>query len=393
MKNLKFNFFLAIIFILLTFNNSDLFSQLNEEPIVIGKRIQIDSKTLKEKRLIQIFLPESYSDSTKKYPVLYVLDGNNNSPTASIIVKSKSRYNAHFPEMIIVGINNVNRSRDYSFPDGADKIMNFISDELIPFIDSTYRTENFRILFGHSATGSFCLYSLPKAKDLFNAYIILSPAIAHETEYIVKYNLRKFITETDKLDKKMYIGFADNDRYENDVFKASYMYLDSLFNSVSIKMLKMKLDILDREDHWSENLIGMYKGLDFIFYSWRVPMETMIKGDIIQLRKHIDSLTTIYGHKHKYPEEILSFYGNEGYLQGHTEGLFTNKEPLFESAIEIFKINIENYPNSSSAYFDLGNAYLLKGDKKEAKVNFIKALEINPENKRAKDILKKIEGE
>jgi predicted alpha/beta superfamily hydrolase len=375
----------------------DLFAQMSEEPIVLGKRVKFFSKTLNEQRPIQIFLPESYSDSTKKYPVLYVLDGYSNSQIASLYTKRKSSYNAHFPEMIVIGINNVNRDRDFSLINNkADKILAFIKDELIPFIDSTYRTEQYRILFGHSLTGNFCLYTLPKVSDLFNGYIILTPAIEWEQAYLGKKNLKDFLSKAKELNKKIYIGFAEDDRYNNECYKASFLWLDSLFKSVSIKKLDFKLDVIEREDHWSEPLMGLYKGLDFIYYPWRLPMNIMVIGDIAKLRVHIDSISKVYGYTQKYPEELLSFFG-EAYLDYYDpkkekyNGTFKHTKPLYESAIEIYKLNLENYPNSSNAYYELGNAYMLKGDKKSAIQNFKKALQINPKHKQANDNLEKLE--
>lgn len=62
----------------------------------------------------------------------------------------------------------------------------------------------------------------------------------------------------------------------------------------------------------------------------------------------------------------------------------------FETAIEVFKINVALYPKSSNVYDSLGEAFLLKKDTVTAKNNLKKALSINPENRSAKRMLKKI---
>ncbi len=62
----------------------------------------------------------------------------------------------------------------------------------------------------------------------------------------------------------------------------------------------------------------------------------------------------------------------------------------YDSAIEVFKINVVLYPNSSNVFDSLGEAYLLKKDTVNAETNFKKALSINPENKSAKRFLNKI---
>ena len=60
------------------------------------------------------------------------------------------------------------------------------------------------------------------------------------------------------------------------------------------------------------------------------------------------------------------------------------------SAIEIFKINVELYPNSSNVYDSLGDAYLKAKDTTNAEINYRKALGINPENRNAKKNLERI---
>lgn len=62
----------------------------------------------------------------------------------------------------------------------------------------------------------------------------------------------------------------------------------------------------------------------------------------------------------------------------------------YESAIEVFKINVVLYPKSSNVYDSLGEAYLKNKDTINAKIYFKKALAINPENRSAKRYLKKI---
>jgi tetratricopeptide (TPR) repeat protein len=65
----------------------------------------------------------------------------------------------------------------------------------------------------------------------------------------------------------------------------------------------------------------------------------------------------------------------------------------FDSALEVFKINVVLYPNSSNVFNSLGEAHFLKKDTATAIVNFKKSLAINPENRSSKRFLKKITKE
>src|SRR5438094_8522008 len=51
-----------------------------------------------------------------------------------------------------------------------------------------------------------------------------------------------------------------------------------------------------------------------------------------------------------------------------------------KEAIEIFKLNVEVYPQASNAYDSLGEAYMVHGDKELAIVNYKKSLELDPKN-------------
>lgn len=61
-----------------------------------------------------------------------------------------------------------------------------------------------------------------------------------------------------------------------------------------------------------------------------------------------------------------------------------------KEAIEVFKLNVELYPNSANAYDSLGEAYLNSGNSKNAIKNYKKSLELNPENNNAREMLKKL---
>lgn len=68
------------------------------------------------------------------------------------------------------------------------------------------------------------------------------------------------------------------------------------------------------------------------------------------------------------------------------------KMKRWEDAIEIFKLNVESYPQSANVYDSLGEAYSIHGDIEAAIRNYQKAVELNPKNTNAVGILKKLRG-
>ena len=61
------------------------------------------------------------------------------------------------------------------------------------------------------------------------------------------------------------------------------------------------------------------------------------------------------------------------------------------NAIEIFKLNIKEFPDSYNVYDSMGEAYAIAGENDLAIKNYKKSLELNPQNKNAEDMIKKIE--
>ncbi len=178
---------------------------------------------------ILVSVPDDYNSITMKYPVLYVLDGD----IAFGMAASISRYlqiGNNIPETIVVGIGygSLNKSvvkkrnRDYR-PDqtgGADNFLEFINKELIPYIDSNYRTiPDDRTIIGYSLGGLFCLYTLFTSPENFSCYIIGSPNLSWDNYSIYSYEEKS----PEKIgDKKLNIFISvgseeSEDRYFNPV--------------------------------------------------------------------------------------------------------------------------------------------------------------------------------
>jgi uncharacterized protein len=114
--------------------------------------------------------------------VLYVLDGESHflHTTGSVGFLSS---HGEIPELIVVAITSTIRIRDFTQTDwsthwigggGAVNFKSFLSDELLPTVEKNFRTNGFRILTGHSASGQFALYCLTSEPDLYSMRILHS---------------------------------------------------------------------------------------------------------------------------------------------------------------------------------------------------------------------------
>lgn len=134
--------------------------KVEEDQIIIGNVDSLYSETLVQGRPIWVYFPRSAEDPGRKFPVLYLLDGNVHfySATGMLQQLSVANGNTISPEMVVVAIPNTNRIRDltpstvgYSpSSGGAENFTTFIEKELIPFIDKKYPTTPYRTILGHS---------------------------------------------------------------------------------------------------------------------------------------------------------------------------------------------------------------------------------------------------
>lgn len=149
---------------------------------------------LNRNRRIWIYLPHSYTNTNKKYPVLYMHDGQNlfDHATAGFgewgVDEALDTLGAQFGEMIVVAVDHGGEKRinEYSpfdtdqFGKGeGDAYVDFLVQTLIPYINNHYRTKKsarFTALAGSSMGGLISYYALLKYPDRFGLAGVFSPA-------------------------------------------------------------------------------------------------------------------------------------------------------------------------------------------------------------------------
>lgn len=126
-------------------------------------------------------------------------------------------------------------------------------------------------------------------------------------------------------------------------------------------------------------------GVSEITYPFRringkFPLDYIAEGNYKEAKKAFQN------EKEKFPNSPIVSESNINRL-----GYDQIRDGNLESAIEIFKINVEFYPESANVYDSLGEAFLELGMKEEALINYKKAYSLNPENTNAKKIIDQIE--
>jgi len=195
------------------------YSQNDGDLLSIATYRKISSTILNEERTVAVSLPYLYDRLGKRYPVLYVLDGEYLN-LASFIGMARFFSPHRIPEMIIVGVLNTHRNRDLfataveglpdTKEDGALRFLSFLSRELIPYIDANYRTTAHRTIYGESAGAQFALFSLLTDPEVFDAYLASSPVIGYSDRVLLD-KAEAFFQPGRALNKSLCIYYGTTD--------------------------------------------------------------------------------------------------------------------------------------------------------------------------------------
>lgn len=239
----------------------------------------IHSQIIDDDYYLYIKLPKSYKDSDKLYPVIYLLDGDISFTMAWSTVRYL-QYGKHLPEVIIVGIGYGSllsseeenmRERDYTiskFRDredsgGGKNFLNFLKSELIPYIDSEYRSKpDERIINGYSLGGLFVIYAFLNEYNLFNGSIAGSPYLSSDIEHL-REQLKKSSEHLKNSNSRLFISYGsleDEDLYINPI--------DNIvkdLNEIQLKKTNIQKRIFEGGSHFTCPSEAMVYGLKFVF--------------------------------------------------------------------------------------------------------------------------------
>jgi len=166
------------------------------------------------------------------------------------------------------------------------------------------------------------------------------------------------------------------------------------FNTVIVRMVddKRLIVLLDNEEH-GQNLDRIARGLMSVLYDQPVDNPKQLIADTLSdtiFEKDVASAIARY-RELKTGKTAAEYDFGEDQLNRLGYQLLQQKKVT--GAIEIFKLNVEMYPQSSNVYDSLGEAYMVNGDKELSIANYKKSLELDPNNANAKVKLGSLTGE
>lgn len=250
-------------------------------------RIEFGSPITGTEYEIYVQLPHGYFESDKRYPVFYVMPGRGGIAGHRQFVLPLLRQ-GDIPEAIFVGVdqlpqrgpsffgisalgNGNTRTRDYTFvkkegqetvTGGAPDFLAFFRDNIIPFIDATYRTlPGDRGLGGHSLEAHFVMFVAMTEPDLFQRYVVSSPAL-HATDFTMVDLEEDLAQRRNDLPISLYLSAG---QLEEQNFLHGWQVMTDALERSDYTGFRFKSELHPERNHASVVTDAAHSGLIFVY--------------------------------------------------------------------------------------------------------------------------------
>ena len=184
-------------------------------------------------RKVSIYLPKDYAGSEKRYPVLYMHDGQHLFDEATSLGRSgpvewkvDETIDSSGSSVIVVAIDHATdyevRQQEYLVNSGKGtpdpkgwKYLHDIVHTLKPHVDLKYRTlagVQHTTMLGSSLGGLLTLYAGLAYPQVFGTAAIFSPSIWMDEENLYRYAAEKLGMEVDRKEQEFYFYIGDRER-------------------------------------------------------------------------------------------------------------------------------------------------------------------------------------
>lgn len=320
---------------------------------------------LDQSRDLKIQLPRNYNKNEKKtYPLILVLDGDYLFEPVTGNVDYFS-YWEDMPESIVVGIvQRKTREEDcrydlaqYLPENKGAEFYEFIGQELLPYIDKTYRTAALKIVVGHDLTANFINYFMFKDNPIFQGYITLSPELAPPMKERIESALSNVKTDT-----WYYLATGTNDA-EN--IKNDLIELNDKLKTIENENLNYFFDNFKESSHYT--LVGkaIPRAMEAMFEIYRPISKKTYKEVILELGEE----SSPYDYLEDLYQTTERLYGIKREIRINdfiAVSTAIEKKELWEELEPLGNLAIKEHPETMLGYYYLGLGYEQLGEPKKA---------------------------
>jgi predicted alpha/beta superfamily hydrolase len=317
----------------------------------------VHSDQLNSPRELKIQLPRNYDPKAERvYPLIVVLDGDYLfEPVAGNV--DYQTYWEDIPECFVVGVNQeIYKKTDFehdeegNLTENGENFYAFLAKELIPYLEQKYKVSAFKVIVGHDEGANFINHFLLKNKDLFRAYISLSPDLEEETTDKIKPQLASLNEET------FYYLATGSEDFKS--IKAEVLESNEKLKTVDNKKLKYTFHNFVDANHYSLVGMGIPKALNVIFTRYKP----------IDGKEYREKILTYDGSPYDY---LIKKYDDIKYFYGFKKQLTENdiraiaaaskKKDDLTSLENLALLVKEEYPKSMLSAYYMGMYYEKEG--------------------------------
>lgn len=284
---LRFSHYLFIVWALATF-------QLQAKEVT--KEITIHSDIAKQDLTFHITFPQNYeSDGTTRYPALYTTSGKSRLKVLESQVKWLSHVGfAPLPQVFFISLPSINADKFTTASGSLYSLTTQVYEkEVIPYIEKNYRTQPYRVIEGFSSNANQLLYIFIEKPQLFNAYMVFSPALGLDKSSLVE----KFLTK--KADdryqhRSLYLSLGS---FEEN--KATFERIDNhliTWSASNITGLEIWTEDLSNKNYLSAPVVGFTNAAEKIFSDRQPNAKLFVKTGVMGVEQHFNKLHKKYGY-------------------------------------------------------------------------------------------------
>ena len=331
--------------------------------IVAGRSAVFHSQILESDLKLSIRLPADYEESSNRYPVLFTLEFFD---LAVGMVNTMYRGD-YIPDMIVISIEGIGSDlyipspSEEGYGGDAERLLRVTRDELLQVVDSTYRTEPYRIMFGSSWAGLFAVYAALVSPETINAAIASGPWVTYDGDQ--RYVLSHVAGWTTGRDySRSYLFFTGGSQPE---IVPSLEEFNALLGNVASTRLRWIYDPMPEEDHYSLRPRTLLTGLRQLFAPRRELPDSVVAGGRVAISAYVEQVNARFGYEIGLTPAALSGKGWELLEAGDTL-----------RAVQVMDLGAQLNPKSANALYGLGRLLQLTGNLEGAKASYEKALSL-----------------
>ena len=330
---------------------------------------EYSSEILNDTRDLSIYLPKGYNkDSISNFPLAIVLDGHK---LFDLYVGASNYYAQldHAPEQIVVGIDmkdSRNKDAGYDVNNGnldnnSENFYRFIRDEMIPYIEATFKTSPFLTIVGESLTANYITHFLKEEYSIFNAYICLNPTLSNTiNSQVESYRLKELSSE----DNTFYFYLSSNP-FSNTIKKDKIKNFGKFMKSFEIDNFNVVFDELTNSPSSSSSIgEGIFRAFAKIFEIY----SGITKTEYNEKVKNLSPSEAISYLEIKYLDIEFLFGANIGIRKADVfaiEDIILDKEGG-DYLDDFGKMILKLFPTSEMGHYYLGKYYESGKDFKRA---------------------------